>query len=183
MVHKGIILLLIIVAFSMTTGFQQASSQTNWQVFISKEGGFKLLLPGKPAEQTIPINSPSGSSIFHTFASIGKDGAIYTFAYFDLPGFKNSPDQITSALDTARNGHIASTNGKLISEKKISLGEYPGREVEAKTPVAIVTSRIYLVKNRMCLTSVFVPEAKAGSETIGKNASKFLDSFRILPTQ
>lgn len=156
------------------------AEKINWEEFISKEGRLSVLLPSKPTEQTFSINTVVGQIQMHLFASLGAEGATYTFSYWDVPKLGNTPEQISSALDAARDSHIKNLNGELLKEKPISIETNAGREVKAKNTSAIITSRIYIVKGRLYITSVWLPLAFAESELSKNNKIKFLDSLKLI---
>jgi hypothetical protein len=103
----------------------------------------------------------------------------FSVAYVDYPYSAVRVTPTSSLLDGARDGAVERTNGRLLSEKLISLGGYPGREIKIKveTPkhTAIVRSRIYLVKNRLYQVLVVTSIQEAYS-TIG---TTFLNSFQV----
>jgi len=100
-------------------------------------------------------------------------------SYSDYPQnvLTNDP---RAALDAFRNSVITSTDGKLLSERSISLNGYRGRELEIEiaddSDTAIARLRIYLVGNRLYYIYTLAPEDRASSPSV----EKFLDSFKLV---
>ena len=119
-----------------------------WKEFTSKEGGFTVLMPGTPKEQTQKFATQVGDIEAKMFQLEAKPGQAYVMAYADYPEAvvkKSNPDKI---LDGARDGAAKKINGKVASEKKITLEKHPGREVEIEGPGNIlIRVRVFLVKH------------------------------------
>jgi WD40 repeat protein/CHAT domain-containing protein/tetratricopeptide (TPR) repeat protein len=148
--------------------------------FTSKEGGFSVLMPGKPETKTKTLFSLDGPVTLHFFIvrdRLGTFGANYS----DLPAAalkRQTPEQI---LDDA----IASAAvgvGKKLDERRIKLGEHPGREIliEATGDEVYSRMRFYFFRDRLYQVSVSGP-GRASVAT--KEADRFLDSFKELPKE
>ncbi len=154
----------------------------NWKEFISEEGRFSVLLPGTPKEVVHEIDSPFGKSRGHyfnltTFADFG-------FSYTQFPLAVENPELAKRLLDRARDGLLATLEGKLSEEKEISLDGHPGRFIKAELAsgdtyrhkVFIVGSRSYQI--------VFISRDKGAPPAVlsyhDSAAKKFLDSFKLL---
>ena len=110
--------------------------------FKSPAGGFKVLMPGNPKEQT--QNTPGGA--LKMYAVEERNGA-YMAGFVDTPIPPNEPEAKTQQrLDGARDGAVGNIKGTLVRESKIQLaGKNPGREIEANLPQnkGIVRARFY----------------------------------------
>jgi hypothetical protein len=113
----------------------------------------------------------------------GDNGLLYcAVIYNDFPEWLVKQKDINwdAMLDSGRDGLVADTNGKVIMESKITLGNYPGREVviEAKGQfkTAIIKVRIYVVRNRMYQVMVITAKGEGGSF----ERDNFMDSFRLV---
>jgi hypothetical protein len=148
-----------------------------WKEFTSPEGRFSVRMPGTPTDQAQKINSPVGTIELHVFV-VEQSGAQYLVAYNDYPEAMVRSGDPEKVLDGARNGVVANVRGKLVSEVKITLQQFPGREVRVMIPdgAQIMQTRLYFVKNRLYQVGVVTPEADASS----KDNLKFLDSFKLL---
>jgi hypothetical protein len=72
------------------------------------------------------------------------------------------------------------SNGKLLLDLKIAIGEFPGREIlvefQEQGQKAIVKARYYLVGRRLYQIMVFAPAGKGGMSEI----NAFLESFSTI---
>jgi len=88
-------------------------------------------------------------------------------------------DEIQTRLKAARDGAVTASKAKLISDRKIKLGnKHPGLELRAtiKQPAeGLIRQRIYLVGNKMYQIMVLGKEEVADSD----EATKFLNSLEL----
>jgi len=62
------------------------AAQPDWREFRSRQGGFSVLMPGTPQEQTEVKELPEvGRGETHLFVLASESG-VYVAAYLDLPG-------------------------------------------------------------------------------------------------
>lgn len=158
-----------------------------WKEFVSKEGGFKIKMPGVPSEATQPVQMKSATFVAH-FHSLVTKTAEYAVVYTDFgPGLETfQPSKVT--LDALRDKALAKESGKLLSEQDISVAGHPGRTVVIEVSDGVFRDRYFLVANRLYTLTVFTPTVKGGSdgETAGIRkaqesvANTFLDSFSLL---
>jgi WD40 repeat protein/CHAT domain-containing protein/tetratricopeptide (TPR) repeat protein len=148
--------------------------------FTSREAGFSVLMPGKPETKTKTLVSLDGPVTLHFFMvrdRLGTFGANYS----ELPAAalkRQTPEQI---LDDAT-ASAAVGVGKKLDERKIKLGEHPGREILIEATGGEVYSRMrfYFFRDRLYQVSVSGP-GRASVAT--KEADRFLDSFKELPKE
>jgi len=188
--------LLIAAVLLLTTGFQQpkgkraqpertgsaavarvaASQSSGWIAFAPKDGGFSVMLPGKPIEKSLQAATAAGPITVPAYQlASGEFG--YMITYRDYP---NTPEEVQARdklLQMAAEKAVTVAGGKVFSSEAISLGDYPGREVKAEIPGSILQTRSYFVKPRLYILMIFMPPDKTASE----NVSKFFDSFKVLP--
>ena len=160
----------VVLAVLLTGCGKKEEIKETWVEFTSKEGGFSVLMPKEPTmrKQTAP-----GSVEVCMFIAEYPVVA-YGVRYNDLPGKVADPEK---ALDDGCAGAVRSSGGMLLTEKKISLDGYPGREIRIKTRDNIIyTARIYVVGQRFYQTIVTVPEGM----DISKAMKKFMDSFKLI---
>ncbi len=144
--------------------------------FVPKAGGFSVLFAEAPSEHKQSVKTGTGFVDVHLFIHEPKKGESYVVAFSEFPDMAMKGGTDDQRLDNSRHGAVQSVKGKLRTEKKITLGEYPGRdlhiEVDAKTTVR---TRLYAVKNRLYQTMVVGLPTFANS----KEAERFLDSFQL----
>ena len=153
-----------------------ASQSSGWIAFSPKDGGFSVMLPGKPIEKSLQADTAAGPITVPAYQlASGEFG--YMITYRDYP---NTPEEVQARdklLQMAAENAVTIAGGKLVSSKPISLGEYPGIEVKAEIPGSILQTRSYFAKPRLYILMVFMPPYKTGSV----NVTKFFDSFEVLP--
>lgn len=155
----------------------------DWREFESKDGLFRVQMPGRPKEDKQTSFTPAGGITAHMF-SAKKDPA-YLVAYADGPAalMQVNPEKL---LDFAVQGGIAGMKGvggaegsRILKEKVIFLKGYSGRELHIEVPgKGQAICRCYLVKNRLYVQFVGGKHITPESE----DALKFLDSFELTGT-
>jgi hypothetical protein len=175
MLNKSAVLTAAILL--LTIGFQQTkdeNTQSGWTVFSPEDGGFSVMLPGKPTQRPLRHNEEAGLKPAPLYEITSGDFK-YVVSYMDYP-FSAEGAQRDKLLDMGAEAGIAGAGGKVVSNKPISLGEYPGRDVKGEMKGFVYRARVYLVKQRLHLLIVWQPSERADSE----NAAKFFDSFKIV---
>jgi len=149
-----------------------------WKTYPSKAGGFSVLMPGKPQEQTQEVKAPDGKLSVHLLVSaLALDRVVYV-SYSDVPA-KAIEGKQEAFLDSTVKGNVNSLKGKLVTEKKITVGKdkRPGRDVLIDLPdkKQRYRSRIVLSGNRL-----FQVVALGSEEFVkGKEVEQYLDSFKV----
>ncbi len=72
--------------------------------------------------------------------------AKYMVSYTDFPRSSSEADIIELAFDNGRDRELATIKGYLVSEKKISMGNIPGRELLIEVSAHQIRQRLYLVR-------------------------------------
>ncbi len=155
-----------------------AIGEPKFQEFNSKDGGFKVLMPGKPVERIQEQKSAAGILKFTMYIVDLGQMASYIAAFNDFPDKVIEALPVAKHLDNCRDGNIKSF-GKLISEKKITFGrqKHSGREIllEKADKTAQYRARIYLVGNRLYQIVLVGPREVVQADT----ATKYLESFQL----
>ncbi len=165
-----IILLLSTFAF----GWQLPA---DWVSYSSPDGRFSIGMPKTPVEDVKDVESVVGTLKLHSFPSTSAT-AHFLVSYGDYPT-EPAADNREAILDGVRGGVIKGSEGQLISETKITLDGYPGRQFTAKRMLdgseIIFNWRIYLVGRRLYQLAAVVNKNNSNSPEI----QKFLNSFRL----
>ncbi|MEO8288279.1 MAG: hypothetical protein ABI670_17780 [Chloroflexota bacterium] len=146
---------------------------TGWYDFSPTDGSFTVLMPKTPDYST--TNMPNGQ----TTEMYGvKQGPIaYVLKYADYPHALIAKTGADKWLDNERDYIVAGVQGKLLSESKISLDGYPGRELRVLADDGKYRiCRIYLVGDRFYNVYVVMPDE--GSLT--PEIERYLDSLKLL---
>jgi len=150
-----------------------------WKTYSSSHGGFSILMPGTPSEQRQGMDTALGR-IYATDYRVHQKNVVYFASYGDYPpGFVNRSN-VNTVLIGVRDGAIGGINGRLLTERFISLDGYPGLEYVAEFTFrnpgdATVKSRIYLKNNRLFQISIF----GLRNEVSVAQQNKYLNSFKL----
>jgi hypothetical protein len=154
-----------------------ACAGVEWTEYRSDAARFAASFPGKPTESTKTANTAVGSIEMKMYG-VSQRQTAFSVAVADYP-----PDQVkqlgpVTILDGARDGAVATTQGKLLSELIIDMAGNPGREVKIGIAggKATVRAKILLVGNRLYQIIAVTPM----EDSYAPQVRRFLDSFRLL---
>jgi hypothetical protein len=150
-----------------------------WQEFKHEAGNLAVMMPGKPTESSQTVESEIGKVPVYTFTAQGGT-LIYIAMYAEYPISMDTPEAAKITLDNSRDLMLSRREGKLISEKDISFGKYPGRELSAKIGGGSLRSRTYIVNQRMYLLMAIAPGDDQSKQLESKKVDDFLGSFKFL---
>jgi hypothetical protein len=163
----GVLPLLLVV------GLLAGCGQTTWSEFSS------VLMPGTPTEQTQTQDTELGVIDVHSF-TFEQSGVAYLVGYNIFPAAVIEVATPGSMLDGARDGQVEAVKGTLVNEQEITMGAYPGRDLEIQIEnsdgTASLRSRIFLVRDRLYQLVVVGPKGQSTSP----DTTKFLDSFKLV---
>lgn len=153
-------------------------SQTQWQNYTSSDGGFKVLLPSPPQTMTQSIPLESWNLDLHVFISQDATGE-YMVVYSDYPdGFIERLSNREALLEGVQQGFVQGMDATVLSDRDLSLGQYPGREIRYSTEQGVTgIARFYLVGKR--LYQVVVKDGEGELESLIQRNRQFLDSFDL----
>jgi hypothetical protein len=153
-----------------------AGAGADWKEFAPKGAGFTVSFPGMPSETKKSVKTPSGFLDVTVFVYEPKQGEQYVVSFSEYPEATLKAGTDDKRLENARDGALQSVKGQLRSQKKITLGMYPGLDllIETKDKAAIRT-RVYAVKNRLYQTMVLGPPKMVAA----KETDQFLSSFKL----
>jgi hypothetical protein len=156
-----------------------AQTHEEWIKYTSTEGRYSVLVPGQPTVDTQEATSTSGVKFIQYKATVISTGAVYMIGYFDY----SAPTIFT--FDKARDGMIDAVKGTLLSERSISLGGSPGRELRLSAKDSsgveyLMLARFYDVNQRIYVIQFITPKSdEPGGE---ERAARYFDSFQVLKT-
>jgi hypothetical protein len=176
-----------------------AAETVTWKKFSSTQGGFAVLTPGTPTYEKRVDKDAQDAQETHVFTQFGES-AMYMVMYQDFPDATSQADP-EEILNHFRAGMLQGANNaqgqappgtqkgtgeqkdsqkvKLLDERNIALGKWPGREMRFTDPSGLIyKTRFYLVRQRMyVLTTATASERQEASS---KDIEKFLGSFELL---
>ncbi len=153
-----------------------------WQEFQSSEGNFRILMPREPLKEFVPLGGDFGPIELNMFETQFGDME-YAVGYVDLPADKLKLYKTATLLRNMSQNVASKPNGRIISNKAITLGKYPGHEAiadgvssTASSEKKVLHVRLYLVENRL----YEVLEAAPKNQSQSSDIQKFFDSFVLL---
>ncbi len=160
---------------------------TDWEIFQSEAGKFQIEMPDLPAVTAQLLTSDLGELEMNVFMHEGEEGIdeniLYMVSYTDYPKDKiNTTEMDKAALDVyykgAVNGSVNNLDGKLVTEKTITIFGHEAREVKVDymNGQAIMKMQILLIENRMYALQVIALAENEGNEA----QNRFFNSFELL---
>jgi hypothetical protein len=154
------------------------SPALDWREFSWGEGGFAVLMPGKPRSESRAL-SIDGVEVTMRMFSVHADGLAFGVGYADFP--PGAGDAVRSRrIAATRDALVANIDGRLASQSDVALDGHRGIDFRAQGRVRdagyFVAGRVYAVGDRLYQLAVVGREdaaAKADPEL-------FLGSFRLL---
>jgi hypothetical protein len=158
-----------------------------WETSMLREGNFQIKFPAEPAmnqETSVTVLGNFPSTIYRVEPPLGKDdNLVYSATYTAYPPEMirtsiSGKNQIDQFMNYTVEHIVSGYNGKLISQKEISYGLFPGREVRVdyKQGLAEIKCRIYLVEST--LYTLMVTSAAQKRDNPARDF--FLNSFKLL---
>jgi len=153
-----------------------------WRSLNNQSDGFKVEMPAGPKDAEAPAFNETGGTepIKMLRASPGGD-TVYAITWADNPPIARAnnhrPDR---TLDQARDGMLASTQATLVSETRITVSGFPGREISAHNSAGgILNARLIYIPNngndRLYTLMALFPTPGARNE---KDVTRFFSSFQ-----
>jgi len=149
-----------------------------WKDFHSKEGGFSVATASTHEEKRKAFHTQAGPVEAHFFTVEADRGSlVYMVVYGDYPEALMAANDREMLLDAARDGAVGNIQGTLVSERTVSLGGHPGRELQALSSDGRLSlrMRIYLANNRQYQVVAVTPKETRSTE----DRDRFLNSFRF----
>jgi hypothetical protein len=168
---------LIILAFPLAIVLACSSLTTKWETV--SEGGITVEMPGKPTKQAQDVPTGTGKATGQMF-TLDKGAEAYVLAFHEFPAAVSSLNIDPKVLlKGASDGAVRNIDGKVTSQRDVTVGGYPGTELigeGSKDGKDIeFTIRMYWAKPRLIQTLYLSEKGKGNKE----NATKFLDSLKV----
>ncbi|MCW3054515.1 MAG: hypothetical protein JWN14_3685 [Chthonomonadales bacterium] len=146
-----------------------------WQTFAPEGGDFSVSMPGVPQKETVQANSPFGPVTVNIYSL--QTGALdYYVGYTEYPEGKITAANTEALLTQTTESMHKKPNVKFVSEKKMTLNDFPGRDMvlDSQAPSQL-HQRFFLVKNRMYVFSAEYPP----NHDYSKEVDRYLASFKL----
>jgi len=160
---------------------QQSRSDKAWQELVSTAGRFRVLLPDIPEERFVPITGQIVNTEMRTYF-VRTSVASYVVTYTDFPNVAKDPRSLRKSFDDVREGLLSNGRLRLLSEKNITMGNVPGREIVFDDGANVVTSKMYFVNGRLYQLMFLRPQLSGMPDDMVRFydglSSKFFGSFK-----
>ncbi|RPD50991.1 hypothetical protein [Paracnuella aquatica] len=152
--------------------------------FLYKNQQMSIEFPQEPNITTQSVPTAVGDIEMKIASFESKNEADSNLAYVFIAS--DYPDSLINSgkkellpqfFRASVDGAEKNVNGKLISEKEISIEGFPGREVNVDygNGQAIISFRMYLVHNR----AYFIQTLSETEKAANKDAIRFMNSFKL----
>jgi len=146
-----------------------------WKEYVYERDGFAVSSPLEPVLEKRIMQPVAGEVEAHFYYASVKDCQL-VIMYAPLhPNDKRTPEQ---ALSDAKLG-IIPTKTRLVYEKKITIGSYPGIEVETEEGQYHQRARFYAADRKMYGLVGAAPKETA----FPADLQRWYESFRLLPAK
>jgi hypothetical protein len=168
----GVLPLVLLVTQACAQG-PSPIPEDSWLEFTSPDKRYKLLMPGKPELQKPGKGIPAGTRM----SLVDLKSGSFMVATTDIPPRLMAGVPAEMRLKGAGRGFANKIpGGKLVSEKKIEIDTYPGREFVVKAAdKGQYVVRVYLVEDRLYVLAAGGKDFTAGHADV----AKFLSSFKL----
>jgi hypothetical protein len=133
------------------------AAQASWGEFKPRDAAYTIQMPGEWTIGERKAPTPSGELPMH-MASVKMNNRAYMTIYFSVPEEKVAGQSITAMLDGVRNGVISNGKDTLRSEQRVTVGQYPAREIIIDSPgSSVFVARFFFIRNTMVQAIVAGP--------------------------
>jgi len=168
--HPLPILLLVLTLLPALTA---CSPKYNWREVRSKDGGFVVLLPDKPASMSRPVNL-NGQTVTMTMTATEVDGVSFAVGYAQLPDEKLT----AAALDAMKVALVNNIHGKLKSEQAPQPNSIDIEAVGSRGPGGepLLLLGHFVARDKRIYQAIVVGNEK---EVVREQVTIFLSSFAL----
>ena len=143
----------------------RAATNDDWTA-VSEAGRFSVLVPPGRKHSEFDDRTPYGPARTHKWNAAGEGGTSYIFRYSDLPAGAEYPDA-EAVLDAMAKAMGAAAGSRVTATRPVTLGGFPGREIEAEVGGSYVRAQVFVTPTR----------AYALVRTAPKDAQQTADPF------
>lgn len=145
----------------------------NWNSHSYPADGFSAIFPFEPSLQK--QNVPTDAGTFELRAYLAEEDQAAVFVGVCDYGSAVAGRDPDTVLQGAKKGAVDNVKAHLLSEKKITLGIYPGVEFVAENDTMHFNARVFLVGTTLYQTLTAAPLARPYY-----GVTRFLDSFQLI---
>jgi hypothetical protein len=146
-----------------------------WFAFKPQDGSFQASFPLEPTKSIKTMDTAGGQTDV-TFYSASEKQQTYSVTVAEYSADHIKEIGPSAFLDEARDGAIANTKGKLVSERSFDLKGNPGREIRLNVgSSSSFRCRLILVGSRLYQVIVAGPADQGDASPV----KRFLDGFSL----
>ena len=150
-----------------------AAPPAKWTDYSYAKEGFAVSAPKEPAFSTKTVQTAAGPVDVHFYQAEVGGGMLLVVASRLHPNDKRNPRQV---IAESSQGAVAALNGKLVTEKAITLGKYPGTEFEIAGERTHQRNRVYVANRKVYQVIAIAPIDRS----LPVEGDQFHRSFRII---
>ena len=170
-----LVIALLVTAFTARSYVASAEGEkASMKPYKHKVGKLEILMPGTPKEES-SVEPTAAGDITLWQASVILTSKAYFVSYSDMPKSTWKGDA-KKMLEGARDGAAGRVKGKIVADKEIKIGKWPGREFKVVVDKMELTQRVYLVEHRLYQVNM---GCLAGNCTDGE-VQDYLNSFKVV---
>ena len=117
-------------AAAATGATPQQTVPPGWKEFQIPAGRFKVLMPGVPKTSRRTIRTDIGNVASTRYTVTDAANVTYDVLFNDYPKAGVAKANPQKLLDSARDGLMYQTKGRMTSDRRITLANFPGRDLE-----------------------------------------------------
>jgi hypothetical protein len=149
-----------------------------WTPVTSGDGSFKIEMPGDAKLTSTSLETPVGPAPVQMWV-VQDDEHAYMAGYVEYPAEVRAKVDDREMLDTARDGAVARSRGKLLVDQPKEVAGVAGRriEIDAENGQVRVRGDLFIAGRRLYQVFATTKPQEIGSAEV----SRFLDSFTLIP--
>jgi hypothetical protein len=153
----------------------KTAAPTAWWVFVSNEGGFKILMPNAPMTRDSNVgHTPSGGTATQYIFQVVDAGLTFAVSYGVEP---DPPSDQRAAVADACDALVSSVGGKVVRKSDTTLQGYPCRDLYFESPTfGAYRVRVVQAGARLYVVMINGPKADVASRA----ADTFVASFSLV---
>jgi TonB family protein len=157
----------------------------SWKTFESAQGGFSILFPGTPEEETQKLLVGAREVPLRLFRFDAL--ANYAVMCLDMPAEQTVNAEATrKLLEASTRQAFQQFQARPLERKEITIDGHPGLSAKLRLPEGLVMRlRVYAVRGRLYQLMITTPPEQGATADQRRfyeaTASKFLDSFTLTP--
>jgi hypothetical protein len=171
-----VVLAAVVIVLSALGVFSGWGNPSGWEQVVSREGRFRVRMPGQPRKEVRTVSSQAGPVTDTQFLLETKECSLGV-RYADFDGPEQQAITLEEIIRAGRNATLKQYNALFLRESDINFQGYPGKEVVAEMPKRGTAYLRWYAVNRRIYALVYMNNRPTSSTT---EVNRFFDSFQII---